>query len=84
MIDGRKAVVELCETSRLALYLARLGQGAGLHQVPLFSRSFWESATGSGGVLRESPGLSGFYGTQSPADGHADLANAHEKKKPQI
>lgn len=74
MIDGRKAGAELCETSRLALHLARLGQGAGLHHTPLFSRPFLGGNAGSGGRLGECAGPSGAYGKPPPAKGRATAA----------
>ena len=82
MIDGRKAGAELCETSRLALYLACLGQRARLHQAPLFSRPFLENAAGSGGLLRESAALADSFGKQPTAAGQAKSANANGEKKP--
>lgn len=38
-MDGRKACAELCEASRLALYLASRGRAARLHHASLFC---WE------------------------------------------
>jgi len=39
MKDARMICSELCEVSRLALYLAYCGRKAGLHNKPLFSRT---------------------------------------------
>lgn len=39
MTDARKACQELCEVSRLALFLARMGRASGLHHKPLFLHS---------------------------------------------
>ena len=60
MIDGRKACAQLCETSRLALYLARLGQGARLHRIPLFSQTVPGAGSRRECVVRE--GGRGDYG----------------------
>ncbi len=62
MIDGRKACAKLCETSRLALYLARLGQRAGLHHAPLFVKPAWRGAPVRPGAVRAE---GGGYGLQT-------------------
>ena len=85
MMDGRKACVELCETSRLALYLARLGQGARRQQAPLFSLPFLESDAGSGSLLRESADPPGFYGNPPTAIVMVDIASgAKGKNRPSL
>ena len=74
MRDGRKVCAELCEVSRLALYLARLGQEARLHHAPLFSRPFLEDAARSEGLVRESTDPSCSYGKQPPPDDRSNIA----------
>jgi hypothetical protein len=56
MKDGRPACRELCEASRLALCLARLGREAGLHRAPLFSVSGGAPSGQGPGTVREPNG----------------------------
>lgn len=53
MTDARHVCAELCEVSQLALYLARQGRDAGLHQVPLFSGPGAENGIPPRNMVRE-------------------------------
>ena len=65
MKNARTVCAELCEVSRLALYLAYCGRTAGLHRRPLFST---DSPTGARENMLKEP-LSAYTGADPDADG---------------
>lgn len=54
-MDGRKVCAELCEVSRLALYLASRGRAAGLHHAPLFCWAGDGTPRSAAEAMREPP-----------------------------
>ena len=86
MKDGRAACIELCETSRLALCLARLGREAGLHHAPLFSVLGSEPTGPGSGTVRESDGRSwgttpGLAASAKPAHSADDTTETGQISK---
>lgn len=55
MMDARKACAELCEASRLALYLASRGRAARLHHASLFCREGDGTSRSAAEAMRERP-----------------------------